>query len=360
MNNLIDQILVTDNLFYELLILSVVFLTVFALFALVSKFVFNRLRKLVKKTDNHIDDIIVKLFQSPILLILFSILLMSFTPAFIERLPSLAFLKTLSSILLTLSIGWLVIQLSRAVSKYFQNKYNISVEDNLLARSRVTQIRMFENIAIFLLAIIFIAIALINIEGAKTIGKSILASAGIIGILVGLAAQKSMGQILSGIQIALTQPVKIDDVVIIEGEYGKIEEIKLTYIVVKIWDERRLIVPVDYFLNNPIENWTNKTSEIVGKIYFYVSYSLPIDPVREKLNSILSNNPNWDRRVQSVQVTDSKEWFKEVRITVSSSNASDNWDLRVEVREKLIDFINSHFPNSFATIQLKENNLLHK
>ena len=151
MNNLIDNILVTDNLFYELLILSVVFLAVFALFAIVSRFVFNRLRKIVKKTDNHIDDYIVKLFQSPILLILFSILLMSFTPAFIERLPSLSFFKPLSSILLTLSVGWFVIQLSRAVSKYFQNKYNISAEDNLIARSRVTQIRMFENIAIFLL-----------------------------------------------------------------------------------------------------------------------------------------------------------------------------------------------------------------
>ncbi len=358
MNKIIDNILVTDNLFYELLILSIVFFAVFALFSLISKFVFNRLRKIVKKTDNLIDDYIVKLFQSPILLILFSVLLMTFAPAFIERLPSLAFFKPLSSIMLTLSVGWFVIQLTRAASKYFQNKNNISAEDNLIARSRVTQIRMFENIAIFLLAIIFIAISLINIEGAKTIGKSILASAGIIGILVGLAAQKSMGQILSGIQIALTQPVRIDDVVIVEGEYGKIEEIKLTYIVVKIWDERRLIVPVDYFLNNPIENWTNKTADIVGKIYFYVSYSLPIDPIREKLNSILSDHPKWDGRVQSVQVTDSKEWFKEVRITVSSSNASDNWDLRVEVREKLIDFINSQFPNSFANVQFKGEKLL--
>jgi small-conductance mechanosensitive channel len=212
---------------------------------------------------------------------------------------------------------------------------------------------MFENIAIFLLVAIFIAIALMNIEGARTIGKSILASAGVIGILVGLAAQKSMGQILSGIQIALTQPVKINDFVNINGELGQIEEITLTYIVVKIWDDRRLVVPIDYFLNNPVENWTNKTSEIVGKIYFYVAYSLPLEPIRKKLSSILEGDPNWDGRVQRVQVTDCRELVKEVRISVSSSNISDNFALRLKVREEIIDFINSEYPDALGILQFE-------
>lgn len=344
-----------DNPIHELIVLALIFLGIFILFIVISRIIVVRLKKIVKKTDSLIDDYIVKLFTSPVLLILFSILLMSFAPSFISRLPKLAFLKTLSSILLTLSIGWLLVLVTRALSKYFQNKYNLKEEDNMHARSKVTKIRMFENIAIFLLVAIFIALALMNIEGARTIGKSILASAGVIGILVGLAAQKSMGQILSGIQIALTQPVKINDFVNINGELGQIEEITLTYIVVKIWDDRRLVVPIDYFLNNPVENWTNKTSEIVGKIYFYVAYSLPLEPIRKKLSSILEGDPNWDGRVQRVQVTDCRELVKEVRISVSSSNISDNFALRLKVREEIIDFINSEYPNALGILQFESN-----
>ncbi|VBB48087.1 Small-conductance mechanosensitive channel [uncultured Paludibacter sp.] len=357
MTDLINALSSESNGIKSILVIIILFVVSFAILFLINKLVFNRLKKIASRTKNHIDDYIIKLFQSPILWILFSILFMFFAPHFIKRIPSLSFLDNLASIMLPLSVGWLLIQTIRAFSKYFQNKYNMIIDDNLYARSRITQIKMFESIIIFLFAIIFIAIALMSIEGARTLGKSILTSAGVLGIIVGLAAQKTVGQVLSGIQIALTQPVKIDDVVIIEGEYGKIEEIKLTYIVIKIWDERRMIVPIDYFLNNPIENWTNKTANIIGKIYLYVSYNLPLEPIREKLQTLLENNTKWDGRVQSIQVTDSKEWFKEIRIILSSSNSSDNWDLRVEVREKLIDFINENYPNSFATVQFNGKNL---
>ena len=161
-----------ENPIRELLVLALIFVAVFVLFIIVSRIIIGRLKKIVKKTDSLIDDYMVKLFTSPVLLILFSVLLMSFAPSFIARLPKLAFLKTLSSILLTLSIGWLLIQVTRALSKYFQNKYNLKEGDNMHARSKVTKIRMFENITIFLLVVIFVAIALMNIEGARTIGKS--------------------------------------------------------------------------------------------------------------------------------------------------------------------------------------------
>jgi small-conductance mechanosensitive channel len=142
----------------------------------------------------------------------------------------------------------------------------------------------------------------------------------------------------------------LDDVVVIEGEWGRIEEINITYAVVKIWDERRLIVPIDYFLNKPIQNWTRSASDILGSVMLYVSYNLPVEPLREELARLVKDNPNWDGRVQNIQVTDSREWYKELRVLVSSSNSSRNWDLRVEVREKLIDFINTNYPGSFAKI----------
>jgi pyruvate/2-oxoacid:ferredoxin oxidoreductase alpha subunit len=185
---------------------------------------------------------------------------------------------------------------------------------------------------------------------AKGEKVGVVASAGVAGIIIGFAAQRSFGQVFSGIQIAFTQPIRIDDVVVIEGEWGRIEEINITYAVVKIWDQRRLIVPIDYFLNNPIQNWTRTESEILGTALLYVSYDLPVDPLRKELARLVKDNPNWDGRVQNIQVTDSKQWYKELRVLVSSSDSSKNWDLRVYIREKLIDFINDNYPGSFAKV----------
>ncbi len=209
---------------------------------------------------------------------------------------------------------------------------------------------MIERIAVIVVAFIFVSIALMTFESVRQLGVSLLASAGVAGIILGFAAQRSFGQVFSGIQIAFTQPIRLDDVVVIEGEWGRIEEINITYAVVKIWDERRLIVPIDYFLNNPIQNWTRNSSNILGTAMLYVSYDLPVEPLRQELARLVSDNSNWDGRVQNIQVIDSKEWYKVLRVLVSSSNSSSNWDLRVEVREKLIDFINTYYPGSFAKI----------
>ncbi|HSO89255.1 MAG TPA: mechanosensitive ion channel domain-containing protein, partial [Draconibacterium sp.] len=191
--------------------------------------------------------------------------------------------------------------------------------------------------------------------------KSLLTSAGIAGIIIGFAAQKSIGMFLAGIQIAITQPIRLDDVVIVEGEWGRIEEITLTYVVVKIWDERRLMLPVNYFLEKPFQNWTRTSANIMGTVFFYVGYDLPVQPIRDFVPKILKDNPNWDGRVFNVQITNSNEMYKEMRILVSSSDASKNWDLRTEVREKVIDFIQANYPDCFAKVRLNhKNNLLVK
>jgi small-conductance mechanosensitive channel len=241
-----------------------------------------------------------------------------------------------------------------------QRKINIQNPDNLYARKRLTQLTIFQNIINTVIVIVTISFVLMTFEGARQIGKSLLTSAGIAGIIIGFAAQKSIGMFLAGIQIAITQPISLDDVVSVEGEFGRVEEITLTYVVVKIWDERRLMLPITYFLEKPFVNWTRTSSNILGTVYFFVDYHLPIESLRNFVPSILKDNPNWDKRVFNVQVTNTNEIYKEVRILVSSTDASRNWDLRTELREKVIDFIQANYPDCFVKVRLLKSNSTNK
>ncbi len=347
LNNLFQK---NDN--WRLVFISLIFIVVISLLLFIFNKVIKRFEKRASKTKYSIDNFLIKLLKVPVIWIIFSTSIHIFSSYLSDDAEFFNILTKISQILLIASIGWLLTQSVRAVSKYSQNKLDILRADNREARSKLTQIKMFEAVIIAIIIIVFVAIALMTFETVRNLGKGILASAGVLGIIVGLAAQRSAGQILSGLQIAITQPIKIDDVVVIEGEWGKVEEINITYVLVKIWDERRLVVPIDYFLQTPIQNWTSTTSHIIGTVYLYVSYELPLAPIREKLESYVKTNDKWDGRVQNVQVTDSKEWYKEIRILVSSADSSINWDLRVEVREEIIDFINKNYPGSFAKIEM--------
>ena len=339
-----------DN--WRLVFITIVFLVCVTLFLVIFNKVVKRFEKRASKTSTSIDNFLIRLLKVPAIWIIFSTSIHIFSSYLSDDAEFFNVLTKISQILLIASIGWLLVQGVRAVSKYSQNKLDLNISDNLEARGKLTQIKMFEAVIIAIIIIVFIAISLMTFETVRNLGKGILASAGVLGIIVGLAAQRSAGQILSGLQIAITQPIKIDDVVVIEGEWGKIEEINITYVLVKIWDERRLVVPIDYFLQTPIQNWTSTTSHIIGTVYLYVSYDLPLKPIREKLESYIKTNSKWDGRVQNVQVTDSKEWYKEIRLLMSSADSSINWDLRVEVREEIIDFINENYPGSFAKIEM--------
>jgi small-conductance mechanosensitive channel len=255
--------------------------------------------------------------------------------------------------LLIFSIAWISFQFIKAGAYYLQNRLDIGSADNLNARKSLTQIKVFKGIADSLIVIIAISVGLLTFEEVRSIGISLLTSAGIIGIIVGFAAQKSIGMILAGIQLAITQPIRLDDIVIVEEEWGRIEEITLTYVVVKIWDERRLILPVTWFLEKPFQNWTRTNTDIMGTIFIYVDYGFPVETIRRELSEMLKDNPNWDGRSANVQVTKTSEQGKEIRILLSSANASKNWDLRASVREKLIDFINVNYPDAFAKIRIK-------
>jgi small-conductance mechanosensitive channel len=258
----------------------------------------------------------------------------------------------IDTLLLIFAVAWILVQFVKAGAFYLQRRLDIATADNMVARSRLTQVKVFKGIVNTIIIILAIAIGLLTFDKVRTIGISLLTSAGILGIIVGFAAQKSIGMILAGIQLAITQPIRLDDVVIVEGEWGRIEEITLTFVVVKIWDERRLILPVTWFLEKPFQNWTRSAADITGTIFLYVDYSFPVESIRNGLPDMLKDNPDWDRRMWNVQVTKTTEQCKEIRVLVTSSDASKNWDLRAAVREMLIDFINTNYPDAFCKIRI--------
>jgi small-conductance mechanosensitive channel len=207
------------------------------------------------------------------------------------------------------------------------------------ARARLTQIMVLKRVAGFVVIVVGGALVLLQFDALRAVGTSLLASAGVAGIVVGLAAQRSIATLLAGLQISLTQPVRVGDVVVIEGEWGTIEEITLTYVVVRIWDLRRLVVPITRILDAPFQNWTRSGSEILGTVFLHADYRLPVDAVRRELERFVATRPEWDGKVVGLQVTNAMDRTVEIRALVSSMDASRNWDLRCAVREHLLAFL---------------------
>ncbi len=346
-----SQFLNNENI--RLLIAIGSFIAILVIVFFIYRRLFRYFRKKVLSTPGKLDDFILDLFRIPALWFIYWILLKAFTHLYLHNLSFFPILLHINSLLFIFSITWIIIQFIKAGTYYLQGKYDIGVSDNLNARKNLTQIKVFKGIANTVIIIIAIAVGLLTFDGAKTVGLSLLTSAGIFGIIIGFAAQKSLGMILAGIQLAITQPIRLDDVVIVEGEWGRIEEITLTYVVVKIWDERRLVLPVNYFLEKPFQNWTRSNADITGTIFINVDYDFPVDSIRNVLPNFLHGNTYWDGRILNVQVTNLTEQYKEIRILLSSSDASKNWDLRADIREKLINYINENYPETFAKIRIK-------
>ncbi|OYW74366.1 MAG: hypothetical protein B7Z37_18145 [Verrucomicrobia bacterium 12-59-8] len=189
-------------------------------------------------------------------------------------------------------------------------------------------------------------------DSVRQYGSSILASAGIAGLIVGVAAQRSIAGLLAGFQIAIAQPISIDDVVVVEGEWGRIEEITLTYVVVRIWYQRRLVLPINYFIEKPFQNWTRQTAEVPGTVFIQVDYSAPVGELRDELTRIVKASGHWDGRVVGLQVTDSLDSTLELRALASAADGSKARDLRCEIREKLVEYIRTNHPESLPRIRM--------
>lgn len=256
--------------------------------------------------------------------------------------------------LLIMSFALLLIKVTEFIKSLLYVQFDINSKDNLDERKARTQIDFLQKVSTVIILFIACAIILMSITRVRELGTSILASAGIAGIIIGLAAQRSIANLLAGFQIAFTQPIRLDDVVVVENEWGKIEEITLTYVVVHIWDNRRLVLPISYFLEKPFQNWTRVSSDIFGTVFLYTDYSIPVNDLRKELARILSQEGKalWDGKVGMIQVTNTSAQGVELRLLVSSINASLNWDLRCLVREQMIYFINSNFQEAFPKLRL--------
>jgi small-conductance mechanosensitive channel len=311
-----------------------------------------RLLAISRRTRSHGDDLLLPIAGTAIrmLLPLLAIILGSTMLAVPERLQEL--FRNAVSMLLIAAIAWVLYRVVDAACTLLLERYRIDVPDNREARAVHTQVTVLRKVAISTIVLFGFAAMLMVFDQVRQVGATILASAGVAGIVIGFAAQRSVGMVLAGFQIALTQPIRIDDVVIVEGEWGRIEEITLTYVVVNIWDQRRLVVPVTYFLERPFQNWTRTTSELLCTVELFVDHDMPLEALRAELTRVLESSKLWDRRVNVLQVTDVREHTVMVRALMSAANSGHAWDLRCEVREGLLRFLQREHPGSLPRLRV--------
>jgi small-conductance mechanosensitive channel len=257
-------------------------------------------------------------------------------------------------ILFIAAFSVLIIRGVNAVQAALLSRHRMDIPDNLSARKIYTQVSVIRKIIVTAVVIIATGSILMLFDSVRQFGTSILASAGIAGVVIGFAAQKTLGNVLAGIQIALTQPLLIDDIVVVEGEFGQIEEITLTYVTVRTWDLRRMVLPITYFVEKPFQNWSRVSTELLGTIILYLDYQVPMGELRKELKRLVENNPKWDRKVCGLQVTDAKQSTIEVRALVSSIDPGKTFDLRCEVREGLIQFLCRNYPESLPRVRKVE------
>ena len=251
-------------------------------------------------------------------------------------------------------IGLALIALVNIGWDFVEHSQRVDVEDNLRARKLRTQIGVLRRTAIVLIAILTFGGMLMTFPSMREYGLSLFASAGAAGIIVGLAARPVLSNLLAGVQIALAQPIRIDDVVIVEGEFGRVEEITTTYVVIRTWDWRRLVMPLASFLEKPFQNWTLEDPSLIGSVFWHVDYSAPIEAMRRKLNELLNASAYWDHRVANLQVVEAEERTLKVRALMSARNAAAAWDLRCQVREEMISWLQKEHPEALPRVRLEQ------
>jgi small-conductance mechanosensitive channel len=268
-----------------------------------------------------------------------------------DDLTGIAFARHVSALLLIIAITWLAVRDVKAVADTIIELNPANAADNLQARRIQTQTKVMARTLIVLIIVIGSGSALMTLPLLRQVGTSLLASAGFAGLVVGFAAKPILGNMLAGLQIALTQPIRLEDVVIVQGEWGWIEEITGTYVVVRIWDQRRMIIPLQWFIENPFQNWTRSTADLLGTVIIWADYRLPMDAFRAEAERICKNAPEWDGRLCLVQVTDTSEKAMQVRVLISAANADRAFELRCRVREGLLMFMQKNYPESLPTLR---------
>ncbi|MDO7886885.1 mechanosensitive ion channel [Hymenobacter sp. CA2-7] len=243
-----------------------------------------------------------------------------------------------------ITFAWVLMRAMEVLEDLVLAHYRLDRDNNLAVRKLLTQLQFVKKIGVSLIFFVALALVLMSFATVRRIGAGLLTSAGIASVIVGFAAQRSLSNLLAGFQIAFTQPIRIDDVLVVEGEWGRVEEITFTNVIMKLWDERRLVLPLDYFIEKPFQNWTRTSSQLLGTVFFYADYTLPVEEVRAELARIAAASPRWDGRVALLHVTDAQERTIQLRALVSAADASIAFELRCEVREKLVAFLQARYP----------------
>jgi small-conductance mechanosensitive channel len=295
----------------------------------------------------------VKYFKAPLRALIPAIIFIIVLP-FLKLPPKTVQLVRHALIIwLIIAAAWLSIKIVGFGRDLILSRYHVDVRDNLQARRMYTQIRVIERLITIGIVVFTGALVLMSFNRVREVGISLMASAGVMGIVLGLAAQRTLGNVIAGIQIAIAQPIRLEDVVIVENEWGWIEEITLTYVVVRIWDLRRLIVPISYFIEKPFQNWTRISADLLGSVFLYADYSVPVGEIRRELLRILQESSYWDKKVGVLQVTNATKEVIEIRALMSAEDSPTAWNLRCEVREKLIDFMQKRFPTGLPRFRIQ-------
>lgn len=333
-----------DGIIAAVILLALIFVTL-----LVQKALFGFLERLLRNKNEGLFSALLRRAQAPagfalpLLAALIAIPYLTF-PTKIDN----ALIK-LTAVASVIAVAWAVIASIGLYSDLVKLRYKVDVEDNLRARQVETRIDILGRTATTIVIIVSFALAAMAFPSVRALGTTLLASAGVAGIVLGIAARPLFENLIAGVQLALSQPIRIDDVVIVEGEYGHVEQIASTFVVVRIWDQRRMVLPLTYFIEKPFQNWTRTGSALLGTVFLYVDYTLPVEELRAQLPKVLEGDKKWDGAVQGVQVTDAKESTLEIRILVSARNSAELFDLRCNVREKLIAWLQQTYPGSLPT-----------
>jgi small-conductance mechanosensitive channel len=328
----------------------VVSLAAFVLGRVLSWCVIVALQRWSRLTRTTADDIAVKHVGQPVRWLGPLAMLALALPVMSEDAQVRALIRQLLAVGITLVFGWLFLRVASLVEEIIARRLSLDA-GSVKARAEYTQIRGLRNIADFVIGVITVGLALLSVGDVRQLGASLLASAGVAGIVFGFAAQRSLATILTGLVIAIAQPIRINDIVVVEEEFGSIEEITLTFVVVRLWDQRRLVLPVSYFTERPFQCWSRSSTELTGVVLLNVDYSVPVDSVRAELGRIVKDSPHWNRRGWALEVTDTTEHTVVLRAQMSADDSSAAWKLRCEVREQLIGFLQQQCPESLPRLR---------
>lgn len=320
---------------------------------LLSRGLFAVLAAGARRSGSVVESSLLERGRRPACLLLPLLVTLVALPA--ARLPAAvtAVVQRLLSLGLVAAIAWVIIASSLVFGDLLLARNRIDVQDNRVAREIETRIVVLQRVLVVVVGTVALAMMLLSFPTVQRLGASLLASAGLAGLVAGIAARPVLTNLLAGLQIAVTQPIRIEDVVIVEGEWGWIEEITSTYVVVRIWDLRRLVLPLSYFIEHPFQNWTRRTADLLGTVYLYADYTVPVEEVRTELHRILQATDMWNGQTWGLQVTEADEHAVQLRCLMSASDSNVAWSLRCHVREELIAFLQQRHPDCLPRARLE-------